>query len=615
MKEHLTISIQKQMFYGLIIWSFLTILTGLIMINLFKNQQSFLASSLENRLHNELEIVKMEILSEIKGIKSDLLYLSDSYPMKEMLNTGQKDALEDDLLSFSLRKGKYDQIRLIDNKGMEIVRINYNQGTTSIISASKLQEKADRYYFKDTISLSQKEIFVSPLDLNIEEGKIEQPLKPVIRFGTPVYDKEGRKRGIVLLNYLASHLLGKIRDNMVLLNRDGYWLHGGDPPDMWGFMYGNDRTFATRFPSLWERIIEKDDGKGYTNNILFSYVTVYPLEDALSSMTGSAHTNEQGSRLNQEKNYFWKLIVLLSDPENAAGIKVLRQNLESLFLILTISYLFISLFVSRTFLYRRLAVHRLRVREQELSVSNQELTKALSEVKKQTEARLLQAERLAAVGNTVTHIAHEIKNPLVVIGGFAQQLLKAPGLGEKARQKLGIITKEVGQLETMVAEMRDFVRLPKTRKTMGNLDALLDETVEFFQEILKEHQIQVQRREEGSLPRLSFDTEQIRQVLINLLKNAMEAMPQGGTLTITTRTKGSNLEISFEDTGEGISTEVMANIFQPFYTTKMKGTGLGLPICQFIIEKQHGGHLNVISSPGQGSTFTIQLPLKEVEET
>jgi signal transduction histidine kinase len=573
------------------------------MVNLFKNQQSFLTSSLESRLHNELEIVKLEILSEIKGIKSDLLYLSDSFPMKELLNTGRKDALDEDLISFSRNKGKYDQIRFLNNEGMEIVRINYNQGTPSVISASKIQNKADRYYFKDNISFSQKEVFVSPLDLNIEEGKIEQPPKPVIRFGTPVYDKEGRKRGIVLLNYLASNLLAKIRDNMILLNQEGYWLHGGDLQDRWGFMYGNDRTFATRFPSIWERIMQKDDGKGYTNNLLFSYVTVYPLRDDPGQI----------QKPNHEKKYFWKLIVMLSNRESASGVKTLRRTLENLFLIIIVSYLFISLFVSRTFLYRRLAVHRLRVREQELSVSNEELKRALSEVKRQTEARLLQAERLAAVGSTVTHIAHEIKNPLVVIGGFAKQLCKTPGLDEKSRQKLDIITKEVGHLETMVAEMRDFVRLPETRKTMGNINALLDETVEFFQEILKEHQIQVQRREEGPLPPLSFDVEQIRQVLINLLKNAMEAMLQGGTLTITTRTEGPNLEISFQDTGEGISPEVMANIFQPFYTTKTKGTGLGLPICQFIIEKQHCGHLKVESSPGYGSTFTIQLPQKEVE--
>ncbi len=552
----------------------------------------------------------MDILSEMKDIKSDLLYISDFYPMKELLNTGQKEAIEKEFLLLSSMKMKYDQIRFLDDTGMEIVRINYNRETPSVVAANKLQNKADRYYFKDTMSLSQKEVFVSPLDLNVEDGEIEQPLKPVIRFGTPVYDNEGRKRGIVLLNYLASNLLAKIREDMMLLNRDGYWLHGGDPQDRWGFMYGNDRTFAIRFPSLWKKILLKDEGKGYTNNTFFSYVTVYP-PVALYSRIGSTRTQDQNLKHDQEKQYFWKLAVLLSDPEKASGIKALRRDLLNLFSILTIFYFFLAIFVSRTFLYRRLAVRKLRVREQELSVSNQELKNALSEVRKQTEARLLQAERLAAVGSTVTHIAHEIKNPLVVIGGFAQQLLKAPDLDEKSRQKLGIITKEVGHLETMVAEMRDFVRLPETQKIMGNIDPLLDETLEFFQDILQERHIQVRRLDEVPLPPLSFDPEQVRQVLINLIKNAMEAMPEGGTLTVATRIKGPNLEISIQDTGEGISPEVMANIFQPFYTTKQKGTGLGLPICQFIIEKQHRGCIEAESTPGQGATFAIQLPLKE----
>ena len=99
-------------------------------------------------------------------------------------------------------------------------------------------------------------------------------------------------------------------------------------------------------------------------------------------------------------------------------------------------------------------------------------------------------------------------------------------------------------------------------------------------------------------------------MLINLLKNALEAMPQGGEITITTRVKGANVEISLADTGEGMSPEVAGNIFQPYFTTKEKGTGLGLAICQGIIQ-EHGGVLSVASTPGRGTTFTIQLPLNE----
>ena len=99
-------------------------------------------------------------------------------------------------------------------------------------------------------------------------------------------------------------------------------------------------------------------------------------------------------------------------------------------------------------------------------------------------------------------------------------------------------------------------------------------------------------------------------MLINLLKNALEAMPKGGEITITSRVKGANVEISIADTGEGMSPEVAANIFQPYFTTKDKGTGLGLAICQGIIQ-EHGGVISVDSTPGQGTTFTIQLPLNE----
>jgi len=224
------------------------------------------------------------------------------------------------------------------------------------------------------------------------------------------------------------------------------------------------------------------------------------------------------------------------------------------------------------------------------------------------EDRLLQSERLAAVGNTVTHIAHEIKNPLLIIGGFARQLLKTPGLDDKARQKLNIITEEVSSLEAMVAAMRDFVRLPPAVKRRGRLEAAISDALELFQDTFTENHIKIKRVEDGPLPPLDFDPKQLRQVLINLFKNALEAMPRGGEITISSRVSGQNAEVLLADTGEGMPPEVAANIFQPYFTTKAQGTGLGLAICQSIIQ-EHGGSISVKSIPGKGSAFTIQLPL------
>jgi two-component system sensor kinase FixL len=229
---------------------------------------------------------------------------------------------------------------------------------------------------------------------------------------------------------------------------------------------------------------------------------------------------------------------------------------------------------------------------------------------KRMEDQLLQAERLAAVGNTVSHIAHEIKNPLAIIGGFAQQLQKIPGLDDKSQHKLGIIMEEVRRLEDMIAQMRDFVKHPSIKKEPGNMEVLLDEVVEMFEDACKEQDVTLQREKAPESPTLSFDRQQIRQVLINLFKNALEAMPHGGKLTVVSRVKEPHLEVSISDTGQGMTPEVKANIFQPYFTTKEKGTGLGLAICQSILE-EHGGGIAVDSAPGVGSTFTIQIPLQE----
>ena len=227
------------------------------------------------------------------------------------------------------------------------------------------------------------------------------------------------------------------------------------------------------------------------------------------------------------------------------------------------------------------------------------------------EERLLESERLAAVGNTVSHIAHEIKNPLAIIGGFARQLLKSPGLEDKGRHKLNVMVEEVDRLESMIAQMRDFVRRPTAKKQPGDVEVLLDEVLDLFQDSFEERRITLTRQKaEGAPLTLNFDRQQIHQVLINLLKNALEAMPQGGELTVATQVQGDNLEVSISDTGQGMSHEVKASIFQPYFTTKEKGTGLGLAICQNILE-EHGGCIIADSAPGQGSTFTLQIPLAE----
>ncbi len=227
------------------------------------------------------------------------------------------------------------------------------------------------------------------------------------------------------------------------------------------------------------------------------------------------------------------------------------------------------------------------------------------------EDQLRESERLATVGNIVSHIAHEIKNPLMIIGGFARQLAKADRLDDKGRQKLNIITEEVERLESLMSDMRDFSRPPDLKKHPGHIDQLLRDVEALYTDTLKDHHIDLRLELPDSLPPCVFDPQQLKQVLVNLIKNASEAMPRGGAITLAARLANPFFEIEVTDTGEGIPPELVANIFTPYFTTKSKGSGLGLAISHNII-KAHKGEIKVSSTVGQGSTFLIQIPLEEI---
>jgi PAS domain S-box-containing protein len=233
-------------------------------------------------------------LTEFSNVRSDLLYLTDQYTLLSAGHGTTPPAyapLAARYLAFASRKALYDQVRFLDLNGREIVRVNWNNGHPENVPATGLQDKSDRYYVRETLALKRGEIYVSPLDLNIEAGKIEQPLKPTMRFGTPVFDQQGRKRGIIILNYLGENFLGRLRDiaetgraatHIWLLNADGYWMLGPRAEDEWGFMFADraDKRLATRDPEAWKRIVASPEGQFLTDQGLYTYATVTPLSSS-----------------------------------------------------------------------------------------------------------------------------------------------------------------------------------------------------------------------------------------------------------------------------------------------------------------------------------------------
>ncbi|MEH1962091.1 MAG: response regulator [Nostoc sp.] len=279
---------------------------------------------------NETRNVDLEAkiaANDFNLIKSDLMFLATQNELQSMLNRpgGTTETLElrqaiaKEYFSISQQKQFYDQIRFLDTTGKEIVRVNFNKGQPSVVPDEKLQVKAKRYWFKDTLSLQSGEVFISPLDLNIEQDKIEQPLKPMIRFGTPVFDSQGQKRGIVVLNYLGEKFIQNLQKEnsttlgeMLLLNADGYWLKGPKPENEWGFMYENrkDQTLAKAFPKVWQQMATTESGQFQTAEGLFTFKTLYPLlaVQKAQSSTGATRAFDSSQGKVDAKSYRWKIL-------------------------------------------------------------------------------------------------------------------------------------------------------------------------------------------------------------------------------------------------------------------------------------------------------------------
>jgi hypothetical protein len=235
---------------------------------------------------------------------------------------------------------------------------------------------------------------------------------------------------------------------------------------------------------------------------------------------------------------------------------------------------------------------------------------------KSLEKQVLQAERWATIGKMAAKVAHEIRNPLSSIS-LNVELLEDEIKNfhsvdtHEAKSLLKALTSEIDRVSALTEEYLQFSRLPQIMLAKGQLEEVIAHVVEFMQHELRQKKIELEINLEKKFPELLFDHVQIRRVLLNIIRNAMEAMPKGGNLKIWTEEKDHQAIVHIADTGMGIPDEAIAKIFDPFFTTKDFGTGLGLAIVQQIID-EHGGQISCASKMGEGTTFSIALPLHKI---
>ncbi len=236
----------------------------------------------------------------------------------------------------------------------------------------------------------------------------------------------------------------------------------------------------------------------------------------------------------------------------------------------------------------------------------EELGKAYRELQA-AERQLLVNARLATMGQVTAAVAHEIRNPLSTIGGFARSIVRDPTETDRNARNAQVIVEEADRLEELLSNLLDFSRPDSLTIQRLSLWPLVQSVLDMTAEEREEPKIALQTQVAEDLPEVDVDPHQFRQVLFNLLRNAHEAMPNGGTLTVRAEATEGGVELSIQDTGGGISEQSMEHIFDKFFTTKPTGTGLGLALARKILDA-HGARIEVNSAPDQGATFTIILP-------
>ncbi|MCF8028025.1 MAG: PAS domain-containing sensor histidine kinase [Desulfobacteraceae bacterium] len=306
-------------------------------------------------------------------------------------------------------------------------------------------------------------------------------------------------------------------------------------------------------------------------------------------------------------------------PDLWDGLRPFAGGINTFLLIIVAAA---TLFFNRVWhVYQQITMDRRALQEthQELLALNQDLEKRIqdrTDALIHQEKQMAHADRLASIGKLSSGIAHEINNPLGVIQGYTQLLLRGEPEDSQRRKDLQVILKHAQSCKSIVEDLLNFARRSQPEMADINIHEVIEETLVFVQHRSKMESIRIFKEFAENIPNMRMDEKKIKQVLVNLVMNAAHAVEQDGTITIATRFDESarRLEIDIADNGYGIEEKNLTRIFDPFFTTKStgEGTGLGLAV-SYGIAKSHGGDIRVQSRVGKGSVFTLLLPVSGSE--
>lgn len=636
------------------------------------------------------------------------------------------------------------QVRLLDARGLERVRVDRRPEGVVIVPRGQLQDKADRYYVRDALARPPGSVYISPLDLNVEHGQVEQPERPVVRLAVALTSPGGAPLGLVIVNLHAQVLVEPIQQMVhtregtaYFFDRSGQFLARGSGHTDGTFLMqpvsrlGNvsaavlDRVRSatagsfTAGGTIWAHApVDFSSGASSAREppwaiaiafperallhqvtdlaklygvlaaaLLMAAVAGYtisrrltgPLDelsreaDAIASgdfarrvrIDGNDEIARLGERFNlmaarlqatlvQLQQHRSQLEVEVSErtrdltAERARMAAVLRHASDAIVALRPDGELLFANRAAERLLREGEADGESRARAQvlealigdarpgreEISLDQRTLSigrdilpatsgagdlvivardvtqeRRHIDERREFDRQVFQLDKLATVGELAMGAAHEIGNPLAGMKAVVQALLLEPELPAEVQQDLHRLESEIDRLTRFLGSFRGLAASREVRLSPQPLAGAVDDMLFWIRKPARSAGVELATEIPDDLPPLAADPAQLREVLLNLFVNALQAMPDGGRLTVRALVQDHQVVIEVQDTGRGIPPQLQGEIFKRFFTTRAGGSGLGLAVCRKVVE-DHGGRIEVVSRPGQ-TRFLVYWPVHQ----
>ena len=595
----------------------------------------------QERIRNDLNTAREIYQNRLQYVEDAVKFTSVRLFMRDIVRGNVRQEYLDELVRFK-NSESLDVLTITDNTGKVILRINNPTNTgddteedeivglvmetkalasgTTLVSTEELQrespELANQAYF---------EFIDTPMARLRSETK--ETTGMMLKAAAPIFDEAGDFIGVVyggiLLNrnyYVVDKVKETVFQNVVYEGKDiGTATIFQDDVRISTNVIDNDgfRAVGTRIAEdVYNRVIvEKEQWIGRAFVVTDWYITAYePIWNINDQIIGILYVGILEQKYTEIKNQTILAFV---------GI-ALAGSVVTTFIALMIARSLSTPIKNLVLASKQVANGNLNIKVDQ-STSDElgklahrfnQMADALRErderLKEFTRRRIMESERLAIIGQLAASVAHELNNPLQGILTYSSMLLEQEISDESSRQNIQKIEVQAYRCREIIRGLLDFSRQKKSEKTLTDINALLRGCISLVENQVLFHNITIINNLDEHLPRVVVDPSQIERVFMNLIINAAEAMAGNGQLTLTTRLGANmeNVEIAAKDTGHGISDENMEKIFNPFFTTKEVGHGVGLGLAiSFGIVKEHNGEITVESEFGKGATFTVSLPI------